>query len=211
MTNKLTIAASLLLLVASGCTKPKGSGAKEEDPRSHLTGGKLVFEDTFDRAELGKDWQQSTGHWKIVDGQVHCEGDENAGLWLDRKLPDRVRLEIDARSESPEGDIKFEIFNEQRSHQTGYICILGGWKNTLSIIARKDEHGDDRLTSTAKLVEKGRTYHFAVVRTGETLNWFVDGDLFMTYPDKSPVRGHYFGLNDWATKLYFDNLRIYEL
>ena len=41
-----------------------------------------------------------------------------------------------ASSESPDGDIKFEVFGDGAKHESGYIAIFGGWQNRLNIIAR---------------------------------------------------------------------------
>lgn len=197
-------------LALAACTKPQGARTGT-DPQKLLTGGTLVFQDDFERAQLGDKWKQTTGNWRIVDGWLHAPTDKNAGVWLVEQLPDKTRIEFDARSESQDGDLKCEVFAEGPEHQGGYILIQGGWKNTLSIIARKDEHGNDRLTSTELLVERSRTYHWAVARDGDTLHWFVDGKLFMSYPDKAPVRGRSFGFNNWDAKVYFDNVKIYSL
>jgi len=176
-----------------------------------LTGGTLVFSDDFARNEVGPEWVARSGRWEIVDGWLHIRGgDKNEGAWLKRPLPERVRVEFDARSLSDDGDIKFEIFNSEQSHQTGYIVILGGWHNTTSIIARLNEHGTDRLESEAKVV-KGKVHHFTAVRTGRTLRWFVDGTLILQFADDDPLRGTFFGFNNWATDVYYDNLQIFEL
>ncbi len=53
----------------------------------------------------------------------------------------------------PEGDLKAELWGDGVSGATGqsytnatsYLTILGGWKNTKQVLARLDEHGDNRL------------------------------------------------------------------
>lgn len=181
---------------------------RKKDAAADLTGGVKVFEDDFNRAEIGENYRNLSGRWMIKDGQLYNAGDDNAGLWLNMKIPRNARVEFDARSASPEGDIKFEIFATEQSHSTGYILIMGGWKNSVSIIARKNEHGEDRLESGAT-VEIGKTYHFTVVRRNGLLRWFVDGKLFMELEDKDPLTGGFFAFNNWRSKLYFDNLKIY--
>ena len=68
-------------------------------------------------------------------------GVKNNPLWLKAKLPENVAVDFDVRSMSPEGDIKCEIFGDGSDHASGYVLIHGGWNNTISIIARLDEHG----------------------------------------------------------------------
>ena len=49
------------------------------------------------------------------------------------------------------------------------------------------------------------------MRTNGTLQWFLDGELFMQYEDPEPLRGKWFGFNDWEAPVAFDNLAIYDL
>ncbi len=79
--------------------------------------------------------------WRTVGGELLSPGVKNNPLWLKAKLPDNVAVEFDVRSTSPEGDIKCEIFGDGSDHASGYVLIHGGWNNSLSIIARLDEHG----------------------------------------------------------------------
>jgi hypothetical protein len=205
-----TIAVLVLLAIVGGgaaCARKKKPGAATIEG---LAGGGEVFSDDFQRDKPGDRWTQRSGKWDVKDGWLHCAGDKNEGIWLNVPLPDRVRVEFDARSQSEDGDLKFEIFATDQRHQAGYIVIMGGWKNTVSIIARLNEHGEDRIEKDLS-VEKGRTYRFAAVRTDGTLSWFVDGRLVAQYPDEDPIRGRYFGFNDWATDVYFDNLKVFRL
>jgi hypothetical protein len=198
----------IVAMTLGACTSGKKKSAAKPD--EGLTGGMLVFEDDFERQALGDDWLQRSGKWRLVDGWVHVQGDRNEGLWLNRPLPERVRIEFDARSESDDGDLKFEVFCTEQRHQTGYIGILGGWQNSISIIARLDEHGEDRKESDAQ-VEIGKTHRFMVVRTDDTLRFYVDGRFVSQYKDPAPIRGAYFGFNNWASRAYYDNLAIYQL
>ena len=51
-----------------------------------------------------------------------------------------------------QGDLKAEVWGDDRSYATGtsytnatsYLTILGGWKNTMHVLARLNEHGTDR-------------------------------------------------------------------
>ena len=195
-----------LLFIAPGCKKDTTG-----QQRSGLTGGILEFSDNFDRKELGPHWKSPRPEaWKIKGNRLFVSNAHNHGLWLDHLLPPRVRVEFDSQADSATVDMKCEIFATKPLHETGYIVILGGWHNQLSIIARLDEHGKDRL-ATDRVGKKGKVYHWAIVRTNSTLRWYLDGKLFMEYPDKHPLDGLYFGFNDWEAPVYFDNLKIYRL
>ncbi len=200
------VASLMMVLVAPGCKK-SATGNKT----SGLTGGVLEFSDNFNRKSLGPHWKSPRpGAWQIKGNRLFVTKAHNHGLWLDHLLPPRARVEFDSQAASDDVDMKCEIFAAKPLHETGYIVILGGWHNQLSIIARLDEHGKDRL-ATDRVGKKGKVYHWAIVRTGSTLKWYLDGKLFMKYPDKHPLQGLYFGFNDWEAPVYFDNLKIYRL
>jgi len=98
------------------------------------------FHDEFERASLGNKFWSNGGDWRIVSGQVYSPGVGNNPLWLLLRLPQQVRIEFDARSEGPDGDMKWEAFGDGRNHATGYVFIFGGWHNRETKIAKLDEH-----------------------------------------------------------------------
>ncbi len=194
----------------SGCT-PQG------DPT--IAGAPL--RETFDRAELGPLWNNTGASWRIVDGRLTVQGARNHPLWLKRRLPRDVRIEFDARSESPEGDIKVELYGDgvssavQASYEaTSYVVIFGGWRNTLDVLARMDEHGRDRVERPTRGVVPGRLYHFKIERRGSRVTAWVDGTVLVEMNDPDPLtgRGHdHFAFNGWDTQVSFDNLVITPL
>ncbi len=197
--------ATALLLAA--CT-PQG------DPALPAEG----FRDDFNRDQLGELFNNTGGPWEIRDGELHVRGARNRPLWLRRVLPRDVRIEFDARSMSPEGDIKVEVFGDGVSRATtesytatSYVVIFGGWSNSTNLIARMDEHADDRAIGPRRPVESGRTYHFKIERQGGKITAWVDGELLAEMDDPEPLegRGHdHFAFNNWSSDLYFDNLEI---
>ena len=181
-----------------------------------------VLTDDFNgRTELGPLWRNTGGPYQLVDGQLKVRGARNKPLWLRRTLPRDVRIEFDVRSESPEGDIKVEVYGdgtskaEQVSYTaSSYVVIFGGWNNSLNIIARMDEHADDRAVGIAKKVEQGRTYHMKIERKGDTIAYWVDGQQIAKMKDPNPLwgAGHdHFAFNNWNAELWFDNLKITPL
>lgn len=179
-----------------------------------------VFSDDFERKTLGSAWKRGHGEggkgtWRIDKGAVRGENIKNDPLWLTRPLPDKVRVEFDAKSLSKEGDLKFEIFGDGTQHSSGYIVIFGGWSNSLDVIARLDEHGKDRLSKRSIQVKPQTVHRLALERTDpNVLRFYIDGDLVLTYKDKRPLLGQkhqFFAFNDWTAPVQFDNLKIYEL
>lgn len=179
------------------------------------------FRDDFEREDLGDVWHNTGGRYRIQDGWLNIQGARNRPLWLRRRLPRDVRIEFDVRSESPQGDIKVEVFGDGSSRATSesytatsYVVIFGGWNNSLNIIARMDEHADDRAVGPRRPVEPGRTYRMKIERVGDTITAWVDGEELASMTDDEPLygRGHdHFAFNDWEADLWFDNLEITPL
>jgi hypothetical protein len=179
------------------------------------------FRDDFDRLELGTAYRDTGGGYHLSNGQLRVQGARNRPLWLRRTLPRDVRVEFDVRSESPQGDIKVELFGDGFSKATdvsytatSYVVIFGGWNNSKNVIARLDEHGSDRAEGKKNPVVKGRTYHMKIERKGDTISAWADDQLLAQLKDKSPLAGtghEYFAFNDWDAELWFDNLKITPL
>lgn len=114
----------------------------------------VPYQQSFDDpAVVERDFWSTGGFWRTVSGDLLSPGVKNNPLWLKASLPENVAVDFDVRSMSPEGDIKCEIFGDGSDHASGYVLIHGGWNNSISIIARLDEHG----TSLAALqAEAGR-------------------------------------------------------
>lgn len=233
----LAVAAGALA-ASAGCTPPdpppprppapKAAAATDDDnsdPQAKqaarsdgLTGGKLVFEDHFDRAELGPDWlAKHAGEWTLDDGRLKAgkvaeEEARNQGVWLQKPLPAKVRITFRSQSLSRVGDTKCEVFATAAKHESGYSVIFGGWNNTINTIARLGEHEPRRVVqSDHQPVEFKRTYSWTIVRTDNAVRWYIDGKFMVAYVDSSPVQGNLFGFNNWATDVRFDDLQVFEL
>lgn len=190
------------------------------------------FEDSFDRAELGPDYNALSPAWKIVAGKLCVRGARNKGVWLLRKLPLNARIEFDAMAEAPEGDVKVEAWGDGATGATGtsytnatsYLAIFGGWKNTKHVLARLDEHGDDRKALDVEAdsdderqrpVAPGQPYRIKLERAdGVRVRMSVNDVLYLEMLDDEPLQGpghEHFGFNDWEAPVCFDNLKITPL
>lgn len=179
------------------------------------------FTDNFDRADLGPEWRETGPGWRIENGALRGQNVHNHPLWLRRKLPRDARIEFDAWSESPAGDLKCEAWGDGESFArqasytaTSYVIIFGGWFNRLNVIARMDEHAPDRRVRQGPRVEPNRHYHFTIERRGRLLKWAIDGEPMLEWDDPDPLAGpghEHFAFNDWEALVHFDNLVITPL
>ena len=204
-----------------------------EQPRLYSSGElserTVVFQDNFERDTLGPNWfvtspmgdeknLERVGSVRIESGRLVLQGRRNFPVWLRTPHFDEFEIEFDAWPQSSEGDVKFEIAGDGESYArtaryraSGYVLIFGGWNGTMHVLARQDEHGDERMTRSVSGVDQGRRYHFKIRRQGGTIQWYVDGRPLLTMVDKSPLNGHkhrYFAFNNWNAEVHFDNLVI---
>jgi hypothetical protein len=184
-------------------------------------------------AKLGPNWYQSkTSAWSVENGRLCGRGARNHGVWLRKPIPINARIEFDAISSSAEGDIKAELWGDGQSAATGqsytdatsYLAILGGWKNTVHVLARLNEHGADRKElkvdkdsddARQHPVSVGQAYRFKIERIdGKTLRWSVNGVEYMNWADADALAGighDHFGFNNWEVKVCYDNVKVTPL
>ena len=106
-----------------------------------------IFEDDFNRAEIGENYANLGGDWKIEDGKLKSKKAENKNLVLKSvNLPQNAVIELTMKSNSSDIDVKFNLWGDGKPHDhgDGYTFILGGWKNRVSIISKLDEHEKKR-------------------------------------------------------------------
>ena len=183
------------------------------------------FSDDFERSTLGSDWLATDpSAVRVENGALTVERAHNHPVWLKRPIPDDAVVEFDAWSDSPDGDIKVEVWGDGRSAHagpmesaydaSGYVFVFGGWKNSRSVIARIEEHGPGTVAREVPRVEPGRRYRWEIRRQGGRIVWSIDGQPFLTLDDPAPLQGPghaYFGFSGWESRVHFDNLRIRPL
>jgi hypothetical protein len=224
---------------AAACVPPGSAGAVEFDrPGAAASATAPAAPSASTSAppaagDPGPDWSVSSpGLWRIENGRLCGEHARNHGVWLKRTLPINARIEFDAVGQAADGDLKAEYWGDGRSfatslsytNATSYLTIFGGWHNKFHVLARINEHGNDRKEITVtpdsddpreKPVVAGQSYHFKVERTdGRTIRWWIDGIAMLTWEDAQPLvgAGHdHFGFNDWDVKVCFDNVKVVPL
>jgi hypothetical protein len=224
------------VLASAGCVPegPPTPAYVPDAPAAESATDMLVtpFFDDFNRAAIGTDYEALGSAWHIQNGRLCAEGAKNQPIWLKKRIPVNARIEVDAIALSPEGDLKVEAWGDGKSGASGttysdatsYIAIFGGWKNKLHVLARLDEHGDDRLSlaivpgsddERARPVEPGQPYHFVIERkNGSTVRFSVNGLDYFAFADPAPLTGaghDHVGFNDWTAPVCFDNFSVSPL
>jgi hypothetical protein len=184
--------------------------------------GKWV--EDFERTEIGANYRPTADNYSISNGSLSAKGAFNHPLWLRKKLPANAVIELDCWSNSADGDIKVELYGDGSSYakdkgqytSTGYVAVFGGWNNSKSILAKGNEHGKEIASRTQPKVEVGKHYHWKLVRQGGKLDWFIDDmeQPFLSLEDPAPLSGSghaYFGINNWQSDSWFDNVTITPL
>jgi len=219
--------------LASDAASAGDSGGRSPDGAGQSEAGRNDAASPSSADSLGPNWRQAnTDVWHIENGKLCGQAARNHGVWMTRAIPVNARIEFDAMSDSPDGDLKAEMWGDGQSsataisytNATSYLTIFGGWKNKFHALARINEHGNDRKEVKVdkasddpreKPVFAGQIYHFKVERTdGKTVRWFVDNLEMASFADESPLAGpghEYFGFNDWEAKVCFDNVKVTPL
>ena len=172
----------------------------------------VPFSDDFERSSLGENWSHFGGDWIVDKGSIYSIYAINSPLFLDVELPRDVVVEVDVMSETSDVDVKVELMTDGRRHESGYIFILGGWSNSLSCIARMDEHGRDRKVKQPTGVNGSRWYRWRIEKKGGDIRWLIDGKPYLSFSDDEPLDGpghDRLAFNNWKNKVRFDNLRIW--
>jgi len=166
------------------------------------------------RAPADQGFTAAEGAWWVEGGRLHARGAHNAALWLPVLLPRDARVELSVRAESDEGDAKCELFGDGETHQSGYVLINGGWKNRLRVIARRDEHDEQRREDdrcAGRCAPRGVEQRWVIERRGGELAWYIDGRLALALRDARPLEGRGLALNAWEAHVSFGEVRVYDL
>jgi len=191
---------SALTLFAAGCSDVT------------IPTAEVPFTDDFDRETIGPNYYLTGGVWFIEDGRLFTTGGNNAPLFLKAALPADVVVEVEVQSHTREVDAKVELMTDGRRHQSGYVFILGGWDNSISTIARLDEHGADRVEKKPTEVNAPATWKWRIEKLGGQIDWYVDGELYLSFRDPQPLSGpghDRFAFSNWHNIVSYDDLEIW--
>ncbi len=190
----------LWILISTGFAQP-------ESPPPEW---KLVWEDGFERAELGSDWFLRRGKAKIVEGRLFLSG-SGATILVDRGFAPDVKIEFaaEANPKMPPCDLSAALCS---SNFWGYHYLLafGGNNNQLNQILGGSERAVDHKPPF--LIEHGKKYRITALKEGRRLALSVNGRQVLEGEDSDPVGGPGFdrvGLVTW-NGMYVDWVKVYE-
>ena len=86
------------------------------------------FADSFERVQLGFDWNNTGAEYRISGGRLNVSHAYNHPLWLRKRLPRDVRTDLDAWSNEARGDLKIELFGDGHSYDPdGGRYVINCW------------------------------------------------------------------------------------
>jgi len=200
-------------LAALATVRPPVQGSAAD-----ATGWELIFTDTFDREELGKNWEVVEGSWKLEDGAlVGCgtlissrgfPGPDPGRTRPGKPPPGFIRLEFEARAAvrpllllpgapPPKVSVSdLSSFVHVPPHdsktcptQTGYFFQFGGFMNTRNMIRRSGKALVEQKDPKIRITPD--KLHRIVVENDEgMLRLVVDGRTVFEQKETANIMGN---------------------
>lgn len=169
-----------------------------------------IWEDTFDRQDVGSDWYLISGKASIVDGRLFLEGG-GATILVERAFKPDVRFEFDAEADpnQPPCDLSAAI-GANKYHGYAYLLAFGGQSNRVNQLLGPDVRQVDKKPPF--VIEHGKKYHIVAQQEGKRLTYTVNGVKILDAVSTDLACGPGFdriGLVTWAG-MFVDNFRVYE-
>jgi hypothetical protein len=166
---------------------------------------RLVFEDGFERPELGDDYDVARAEFaRIEDGQLLFAG-RFAHVYIDRPFKMDVRIEFDCMAwpERPPCDLGM-FMNE------AYIVSFGARENRANHIHSNDLNAVD--LEPPFVIEPGKRYHIVAQREGKRISYTVNDTLAIEGESDDLLGGPSFDRHAFMTYggMMVDHVKVYE-
>ncbi len=206
---KICVAICLLMISSSVCLAEKNTDISPTMAKP----GKVLLDDSFDKAELGKVWAGVKGEWKVKDGAIvakELKSDEHAAV-LTCKLKNRdsiVRFSFKL-------DGSTKGFNFSLNHAKGHLFRVIVAPTGLTVRTDKDKKDatiKSELIAEAKAkFEQGTWYTLQVEMVGDRVVAMTDNGLKVSgqHPRLDIEKPNY----RWVMKgetLSIDDLKIWS-
>lgn len=176
---------------------------------------KLVFEDTFERQEVGPDWVIE-GESQILEGRLKYGVKGSHLAMIDRPFAPDVRIEFEAvpAPEKPACDLSVGLAcgKQAGGYGCGYLVAFGGNYGMLNQIQGGRDMRRAYEYNPKKTIIPGKVHRICGMKEGKTITLEVDGEVLLTATDHFPLGGPGFdriGLMTW-NGMIVDNVRVYE-
>jgi len=223
------------LLLSASCTRsPRPAGNNETD----YTVGEVLFSDDFS-GDLSN-WLAEGRQPEIIGGRMNLDTPVGTTLWLKPWLQGNVMIEYDvtvvdnggpndrvsdlncfwmvtdpchpenlfAASEQRAG--VFERYHNLNLYYVGY----GGNTNTTTRFRRYNNGNRELLGEYADgphLITPNYKYHIQLIRCGNIVEYWRDGERLFRYEDPRPYNRGHFGLRTVQNHLMMENFRVVHL
>lgn len=182
-----------------------------------LTRETLLWEDSFERGELGPGWHLNRGKAGIKDGRLLLEGP--AEIIFDPKTAQRsfgrdLRVEYDACAEQP-GDLSLmlNVANTGIARSGVSPMVSGyffGFASQMNTVNKLLAFGAEIARNTNDLAQPGKWHRVTAEKRGTTLCLKVDGQEAVAATQPRLWGGGGLGFYVWTTGRV-DNVKVYGL
>ncbi|MDP8229132.1 MAG: hypothetical protein P9M15_06740, partial [Candidatus Electryoneaceae bacterium] len=178
--------------------------------------GELIFEDNFDRKELGPNWISESGGWKIENGELVAPvNHKEAIVKFAKGLGKNLRVEYTCSGVSPEDLSAFLAVDPAKKGYDGYAFGFGASYNSYNYIARARPFSILERTMQEGFntgVIPGRRHQIIVERNEGRLRLIRDGKLELFCEDMfaDEITGRSFGFFTYNLGR-FDDVKVYRL
>jgi len=160
-------------------------------------------------------------------------------VWLKKRLQGNIRIEYDRMVPAPpagsSGNERLSDFNQfwmaTDPHNSNlftrngvleaydslllYYIGMGGNSNKTTRFRKYGGNGERRLlqeyTDSSHLLQAGKTYHISTVVKDGTTQFYVNGVLYFSFTDPSPLKEGYFGFRSTKSKQFIEGIKIYRV
>ncbi len=178
---------------------------------------RLAFEDTFERKELGRDWEMIWGNGRIVDGRLFITGNAATAM-VKRAFASDVTVTFEAEVDpaQPPCDVACGLAGNPVVGY-GYLLQFGGNNNQCNqLICPLKNRGLNRTlqinTKPPFRIEYGKRYRCVAVKEGPRITYEVNGVRLLDVTDRDVLGGpnlDHIAIVTW-NGLSVDNVRVFE-
>jgi len=184
-----------------------------------------VFSDDFDRASSLASWHVRSGTWKIDRGELVCEYDQEAMVFLKRAPFQDFVFECDMKNVGEKPGLVLGVLFRYTSRRWLYALLYdafdqaegggatgrGWYLQSGPRAAETTPRAKDVTNRYARLnIQTGDTYHLKLKCIGKDIECFINGKLEFQLTDEKPTAGE-LALLGAGVLARFDNLRLYRV